>query len=184
MSGTYNVTTVTWSGRVGGGQNIEILLDPYAAALDSSAGTVVNVARSVLTMQVTDIVGWGGGCDRCHPMAPPIAHPTPSAGATPSAGTMPWVTSLTPYVVTPGASFTIRGTHSATPEFVLFRECRGAWGPGCPAITTDAQIRSWTDTTIVGTVPSAFHCGPAEVWVTLPNGEPVGGSHRAVEIPC
>jgi hypothetical protein len=185
LSGTYNVTTVTWSGLVWGGQRIQILVDPYAAALDAGAGTVVNVARSVLTVQVTDIVGWGGGCYRCHPMAPPIAHPTPSAGSTPTASTVPWVTSLTPYVVAPGASFTIRGTHlGTTPGFVLFRACRGEPGPGCPTITVDAPIRAWTDTTIVGTVPSALHCGGADVWVTLPNGESVGGSHRAVEIPC
>ncbi|MGC8633297.1 MAG: hypothetical protein ACP5VP_01285 [Candidatus Limnocylindrales bacterium] len=185
LSGTYNVTTVTWSGLVWGGRSIQILVDPYAAAFDAGAGTVVNVARSVLTLQVTDIVGGGGGCDRCHPMAPPITQPTPGAGATPTAGTAPWVTSLTPYVVAPGASFTIRGTHLGTaPGFVLFRACRGEPGPGCPTITVDAQIRSWTDTTIVGTVPSALRCRGADVWVELPNGETVGGSHRAVEIQC
>ena len=186
LSGTYNVTTVAWSGLVWGGRSIEILVDPYAAALDSGAGTVVNVARSVLSMQITDIVGGGGGCNHCHPMAPPIAPPTPSAGATPSAGIVPWVTSLTPYVVAPGATFTVRGTHLGTRPggFVVFRACRGEPGPGCPTITVDAQIRSWTDTTIVGTVPSALRCRGADVWVVLPNGETVGGSHRAVEIRC
>jgi hypothetical protein len=182
LSGTYNVTTVTWSGLVSGGQSIQILVDPYAAALDSGAGTVVNVARSVLTLQVTDIVGWGGGCYHCHPEV--VGQPP--TGASPSAAASgPWIWVGSPYQETPGGRYTFTGQDlGTTPGAVLVRACTVA-GQVCPTTTLRATVLSWSPTSITVRLPLLpTGCGTAAIWAVLPDGQVVQGSHRSFWIPC
>jgi hypothetical protein len=182
LSGTYNVTTVTWSGLVSGGESIQILVDPYAAALDAGAGTVVNVARSVLSVQVTDIVGWGGGCDRCHPEG--VVQPPASASPSSSASG-PWIWVGSPYQETPGGRYTFTGQDlGATPGAVLVRACAVA-SQVCPMTTLRATILSWSATSItVRLPPLPTRCGTAAIWAALPDGQVVRGSHRSFWIPC
>ncbi len=188
-SGTYNVTSVNWSGLVWGGQGITILVDPYAAAIDAGAGSVVNVARSIVTLQVTDVVGggMGGGCNHCHPEQPGQPEGSVAPTGTPPE---PWIWVGGPYLETVGGRYTFTGQGlGSTPGAVLVRAC-SVPGQICPTTTLRATILSWSPTSItVRLPPLPTGCSPSDspeptIWAVLPDGQVVRGSQRSFRIYC
>jgi hypothetical protein len=175
LSGTYNTTTLYWSGLVWGGSTVEAYVDPFITAANAGVGTVVNAARSLVSFTITDVYGGGGGCDHCHPETP---------GSTPALfGLSLSQPQAQPGTAAPLEKVTITGANLGNiPGTVIVGFCNKLYVTCTSQTTVTVPPVSWTPNSIVFYLPGAYKCGEGTVSIQLPDGKTPAGSPMDVHL--